>query len=224
MAEAIDALPGLSFAGVTSFPTQLYDPESRKVKQTPNLGTLEKAAVALRAAGRKDIEINAPGTTSTEILPMLAAAGATQIEPGHGLTGTTPLHAVEDLPEAPAVVYLSEVSHLVGGEAFCFGGGLYIDPVFPDYPLTAIVSREPTASAKALKAVEIPSAASIDYYGMIDNRAAPLARVGDSVVFGFRPQAFVTRAYTVGVSGVSRGAPIVEAVYDAFGRVAETPL
>ena len=82
-------------------------------------------------SGRKDIEINAPGTTSTEILPMLASAGATQIEPGHGLTGTTPLHVFEDLPEIPAVVYLSEVSHLIGDEAFCFGGGLYIDPVFP---------------------------------------------------------------------------------------------
>ena len=116
------------------------------------------------------------------------------------------------------------MSHLIGAEAFCFGGGLYIDPVFPDYPLTAIVSREPTASPKALKPVEIPSAASIDYYGMIDNRAAPKARVGDSVVFGFRPQAFVTRAYTVGVAGLSRGAPVVEAVHDAFGRVAEWPL
>jgi predicted amino acid racemase len=222
--DAIDALPGLNFAGVTSFPTQLYDRESRRVKPTQNLLTLTEAADALQAAGRKGIEINAPGTTSTEILPMLAAAGATQIEPGHGLTGTTPLHAVEDLPEAPAVVYLSEISHLIGGEAFCFGGGLYIDPVFPDYAPTAIVSREPTASRKALRPVEIPSAASIDYYGMIDNGAGPKARVGDSVVFGFRPQAFVTRAYTVGVAGLSRGAPVVEAIHDAFGRVAEWPL
>ena len=224
VADAIDASPGLSFAGVTSFPTQLYDPESRKVKPTPNLRTLSKAAEGLRAAGRKGIEINAPGTTSTEILPMLAAAGATQIEPGHGLTGTTPLHAVEDLPETPAVVYLSEISHLNGAEAFCFGGGLYIDPVFPDYPLAAIVSREPTASAKALRPVEIPSPASIDYYGMIDNRAQPRAGVGDSVVFGFRAQAFVTRAYTVGVAGLSHGAPVVEAMHDAFGHKTEWPL
>jgi hypothetical protein len=43
-------------------------------------------------------------------------------------------------------------------------------------------------------------------------------------VFGFRAQAFVTRAYTVGVAGLSRGSPVVEAVHDAFGRVAEWPL
>ena len=57
------------------------------------------------------------------------------------LTGTTPLHVSDDLPEAPAVVYLTEVSHLSGGEAFCFGGGLYIDPVFPNYQVKAIVAR-----------------------------------------------------------------------------------
>jgi predicted amino acid racemase len=224
VADEIDALPGARFAGVTSFPTQLFDPDSRKVRPTANLATLARAAEALAASGRRGMEINAPGTTSTEILPMLARAGATQIEPGHGLTGTTPLHVFEDLPEIPAVVYLSEVSHLIGDEAFCFGGGLYIDPVFPDYIPRAVVSREPTASRSALKPVEIPAAAAIDYYGMIQNHAAPAARIGDSVVFGFRPQAFVTRAFTVGVSGLSRGAPVVEAVHDAFGRVAEWPL
>ena len=155
---------------------------------------------------------------------MLAAAGATQIEPGHGLTGTTPLHVVEDLPELPAVVYLSEVSHLIGSEAFCFGGGLYIDPVFPDYQIKAIVSREPTAADSALAPVDIPSPAAIDYYGMIDATGPIKPGVGDSVVFGFRPQAFVTRAYVVGVSGLSDGVSKVETIYDAFGRPADWPM
>ena len=106
----------------------------------------------------------------------LADAGATQVEPGHGLTGTTPLHAVEDLPELPAVVYVSEVSHLHGGDAYCFGGGLYIDPVFPDYAVKAIVSREPTAASAALRTVEIPPPAAIDYYGMIDTSSGPAPR------------------------------------------------
>ena len=142
---------------------------------------------------------------------MLARAGATQIEPGHGLTGTTPLHVFEDLPEIPAVVYLSEVSHLIGDEAFCFGGGLYIDPVFPGLSAARRSSRASRRLRRsALKPVEIPAAAAIDYYGMIQNGRARRARVGDSVVFGFRPQAFVTRAYTVGVSGLSRGDPVVE--------------
>ncbi|HEY1943882.1 MAG TPA: alanine racemase [Roseiarcus sp.] len=224
VADAIDRVPGARFAGVTSFPTQLFDHASGKVKPTPNLDTLARAVEALRNAGRSEIEMNAPGTTSTEILPMLAQAGATQIEPGHGLTGTTPLHVVEDLPEIPAVVYLSEVSHLIGSEAFCFGGGLYIDPVFPDYPLKAIVSREPTAAADRLAPVEIPAPNAIDYYGMIDATGLVKPSVGDSVVFGFRPQAFVTRAYVAGVSGLSRGAPKVETISDALGRTADWPL
>ena len=156
------------------------------------------------------------------MLQALADAGATQVEPGHGLTGTTPLHAVEDLPELPAVVYLSEVSHHYHGDAFCFGGGLYIDPVFPDYALQAIVAREPTVAANALRTVEIPVPAAIDYYGMIDTATGPAA-IGDSVVFGFRPQAFVTRAHVVGLAGV-RGMPVVATISDAYGRPADWPI
>jgi predicted amino acid racemase len=223
MADTLDQIDGVRFAGITTFPALLFDPVSRQVKPTPNLETLRKTAEALARSGRQKIEINAPGTTSSSTLAALVEAGATQTEPGHGLTGTTPLHAVEDLPERPAVVYLTEVSHLIGDEAFCFGGGLYIDPVFPDYPVKAIVSREPTAAAAALLNVEFPAPAAIDYYGMIEARGISKPRPGDSVVFGFRPQAFVTRAYVVGVGGLSRKQPIVESIHDAFGRPTEWP-
>jgi predicted amino acid racemase len=218
VADALDATPGARFAGITTFPAQLFDPATASVKPTPNLATLTRAAEALAKAGRSGIEINTPGTTSAEILPALAAAGATQIEPGHGLTGTTPLHTVRDLPELPAAIYLSEVSHLVGGEAFCFGGGLYVDPVFPDYQIRAVVAREPTVADHALAPVEIPVPASIDYYGMIDATGPLKPRVG------FRPQIFVTRAYVVGIRGLSTGTPEVETIHDALGRPTAWPL
>jgi hypothetical protein len=86
----------------------------------------------------------------------------------------------------------------------------------------AVVAREPTAAAAALREVEIPPPAAIDYYGMIDTRSGPV-EIGDTVVFGFRPQAFVTRAYTVGVSGLGSDRPVVGPVHDAFGRPAEWP-
>ena len=168
MAAALDKIPGGRFAGITTFPALLFDAASRTVKPTPNLETLRQASEALARDGYREIEINAPGTTSSVTLEALAEAGATQVEPGHGLTGTTPLHVSDDLPEAPAVVYLTEVSHLSGGEAFCFGGGLYIDPVFPNYQVKAIVAREPRTDDAALRAVEIPPPDAIDYYGMID--------------------------------------------------------
>ena len=224
VADRLDDLPGGRFAGITTFPALLFDPEARALKPTPNLATLHRAAEALARAGRGEIEINAPGTTSSVAMQALAEAGATQVEPGHGLTGTTPLHALEDLPELPAVIYVTEVSHLHQGQAYCFGGGLYIDPVFPDYQVKAVVAREPTSAERALRNVEIPPPAAIDYYGMIDmaSGADPI-HVGDTVVLGFRPQAFITRAYTVGISGLASGTPVVGPIHDASGRPVEWP-
>lgn len=223
VAAELDALEGGAFAGITTFPALLFDLETRKVKPTPNLSTLARAAEALAAAGRGRIEINAPGTTSSAVLGALAEAGATQCEPGNGLHGTTPLHAVEDLPEDPAVLYLSEVSHHHGGKAYCFGGGLYIDPVFPKYPVKALVSSEPTSRQSDLLEVEIPDYSAIDYYAMIDATSPKPVRAGDTVVFGFRGQAFVTRALVVGISGVSAGTPAVTTIENGFGDAVSWP-
>jgi predicted amino acid racemase len=219
-AKEIAKLDGVELAGITTFPAQLYDHETRKIRHTPNLQTLKRTADVLVKSGFPDLEINAPGTTSVVTLAALADAGATQVEPGNGLHGTTPLHAIEDLVELPAVVYVSEVSHLHQGQAYCFGGGLYIDPVFPDYEVKAFVSPEPTADQSALLPVEIPPPAAIDYYGMIKLDGRSKVKAGDTVVFGFRGQAFVTRANVVGVSGIASGKPAVVSVEDSFGQPA----
>ncbi|HEX4766486.1 MAG TPA: alanine racemase [Lichenihabitans sp.] len=218
VADEMDRLEGGRFAGITTFPALLFETQAGIVRPTHNFETLARCAEALRGAGRHAIEVNAPGTTSSVTIQMLADHGATQCEPGHGLTGTTPLHATGDLPELPAVCYVSEISHLNAGRAYCFGGGLYIDPVFPDYVVKAVVGRDPDAARGPLRAVDIPPPAAIDYYGMIDASGQGTPRVGDTVVFGFRPQVFVTRASTVGLSGVKAGRPTVHALYDAFGR------
>jgi predicted amino acid racemase len=218
VAGRLDAVAGGRFAGITTFPALLFDHATRKVLPTPNLATLARAAEALAKAGRTGVEINAPGTTSSVMLAALSEAGATQCEPGNGLHGTTALHVMEDLPELPAVLYLTEVSHLSGGKAYCFGGGFYIDPIFPDYDVKAIVSSEPTTSATSLRSVEVPPPSAIDYYAMIDAAGASAPKPGDSAVFGFRGQAFVTRAHIVGVSGISKGNPKVETIENGFGE------
>ncbi|MBZ5763026.1 alanine racemase [Rhizobium sp. VS19-DR104.2] len=224
VADALDRLEGGRFAGITTFPALLFDHQTRKVLPTHNLATLTKAAEALAKAGRKDIEVNAPGTTSSALLQGLADAGATQCEPGNGLHGTTALHVVEDLPELPAVCYLTEVSHLSGGKAYCFGGGFYIDPIFPDYDVRAIVSDEPTVAASALRSVEVPPPSAIDYYAMIDATGPNAPEPGETAVFGFRGQAFVTRAYVVGVSGIASGVPKVETIENGFGEPQSWPV
>lgn len=223
VADDLDSLPHARFAGITTFPALLFDVAAGEVKTTHNLGTLEKAAKVLADAGRKDIEINAPGTTSTAVMKMLADAGATQVEPGHGLTGTTPFHVVHDLAELPAVLYVTEVSHFYQDKAYCFGGGLYIDPVFPDYDIQGLVGKDPSTILQRPMPVKFPPANAIDYYGIISPGKQSHVEVGDSVVFGFRIQAFVTRAFVTPVSGISRGKPFVEGVFTPDGRKTEWP-
>lgn len=223
VADYLDNLPGGIFSGITTFPALLYNPETKKVEKTPNMGTLEKAVRELKKAGRDGIEVNAPGTTSTKVMSLLADAGATQVEPGHGLTGTTPLHAVEDLPETPAILYLSEISHKYSGKPYCFGGGLYIDPVFPEYDVRALIGNTPKTAFRQQLSVTLPPANAIDYYGIVSEEGGQKVIVGDSVVFGFRPQAFVTRAYVSAVSGIHNGHLKVEGVFTTDGRKTNWP-
>lgn len=223
VAERLDGLDGARFAGITTFPALLFDQAAGDVRPTPNLGTVERAAQRLRDAGVVGVRVNAPGTTSSTVLGLLAAHGATQVEPGHALTGTTPLHRVRDLPELPALCYVTEVSHVHAGRAYAFGGGLYVDPVVDAYRLRALVADRPgLADARTLDA-SMPRPEAIDYYAELDPGDGPAPRTGASVVFGFRAQAFVTRAYVVGITGVSAGDAAVAGIWTTDGRDATWP-
>ena len=218
--DRLEALPGARFAGLTTFPALLFDPATGGARTTPNIETLARAAdLARRRLGADAaVEINAPGTTSIAVLDLLAEAGATQVEPGHGLTGTTPLHAVAELPERPAICYLSEVSHLHGGVPLCFGGGFYIDPVFEPYSPRALVAADPADLAGEPVELDFPDPAGIDYYARLHPPPGRRIGEGDTVICGFRSQAFVTRASVVGLSGVGAGAPAVVGCWDTLGR------
>jgi len=222
-ARFVNSLPGAAFAGITTFPALLYQEDFEDVKATHNVETLIKTSERLEKAGYKDVEINCPGTTSSAVMTILANNGATQVEPGHGLTGTTPLHAVRNLPEIPAMLYLSEVSHFYDKQAYCFGGGMYIDPVFKKYEVHALVGHDQDTIFKCKPVCLIPDPAAIDYYGRIQMGEGYI-KTGDTVIFGFRCQAFVTRAYVVALCGVRSGMPHVEGIYDVYGKKAGWPV
>ncbi len=219
MISHIASLDGATFAGLTTFPALLYDESSQSARITPNMRTLGRAADIARRhrACPEQLQLNAPGTTSTDVLPLLAEAGATQVEPGHGLSGTTPLHAIRELPELPAVLYLSEIAHMHQGVPLCFGGGLYIDPVFGDYRVRAVVAGDPSEISTQPVPVDMPSPAAIDYYAKLVPESPRTFKEGSTVIFGFRVQAFVTRAFVTCVAGVAGGQPRVVGVWNGFG-------
>ncbi|GMA62820.1 hypothetical protein GCM10025859_32600 [Alicyclobacillus fastidiosus] len=127
-------------------------------KPTRNFETLCLATDVLRKLGIAIEQINAPSVTSVSTIPTLAHLGATHGEPGHALTGTTPLHTVKGQTEVPAYLYITEVSHVCEGESYVFGGGYY-----PRGKAQNALVCPKVGSPKLAKAV-MPDAQSIDYY------------------------------------------------------------
>lgn len=207
--EEIMKLTGIALYGVTSFPCFLYDEKTGTIKETNNLKTVLRAKDALENKyGIKLMQINTPSATCTSSIKMIAENGGTHGEPGHGLLGTTPLHAAHDEVEIPAMVYVSEVSHNLGSESYCYGGGHYRR----SHMKSALVGKD----TKSMKRVEVgmPDCESIDYYIELKENT----NVSDTVVMSFRTQVFVTRSEVAVVRGISSGNPEVAGIYDSQGR------
>ncbi|MDK9363428.1 YhfX family PLP-dependent enzyme [Lelliottia wanjuensis] len=205
----IRSLAGVKLAGLTHFPCLLWDDEQQQTLPTPNLHTLLKARDRLLAQGVELEQLNAPSASSCSTLALLASFGVTHAEPGHALTGTIPANQHGDQPERIAMLYLTEVSHHFQGNSYCFGGGYYRR----GHAQNALVY--PLQGHTSIPASLLPmDESSIDYH-------IPLAGefpVGSPVVMCFRTQIFVTRSDVALVSGISRSAPVLEAVYDSLGN------
>ncbi|MFF0395009.1 alanine racemase [Streptomyces sp. NPDC005248] len=211
-AEAAERLPGIRIAGVTAFPCVLCDPATGTPYATPNFMLALKARELLAARGHEDLKLSAPSATSMASLPLLAAHGATHGEPGHALTGTTPLHALDPgQPEKPAYVYVSEIAHtLDDGRPALHGGGFYAR----SHIGSALLPRTGVRLG-----VQGAPAENIDYYRLLDAPAdSQDVRLGDTALLAFRTQIFVTRSTVAVVSGLSSGTPRLRGLHDAQGR------
>lgn len=217
-ARKITGLPGVRIAGVTSFPVLEYDfSGKREIAFNPNMDTIVDAAERLRTElGLPVDQINAPGNTSTATMAMLKEGGATHVEPGHGLTGTTPPQIVEpDHVELPAYVFVTEVTHHYGDAAYgmAAGGlwamqGKFLDP---GWRVGALVGSDPEATlGNRLDYRHLDQI--IDYH--IPLLPGTKAKIGDTVVFPTYTQAHMTRASIVPVSGIQSGEPRVWGVFD----------
>lgn len=208
-AKEILALPYIAIHGLTAFPCFLFDEQSGKIKETHNFHTIMQAIRILQEElGINIQQVNAPSATCTSMIQKMAALGVTHGEPGHGLLGTTPLHAVSEEVEIPAVVYVSEISHSMGEMSYCYGGGYYRRSNMQD----ALIGYDIQDMRKVM--VGEPSRDCIDYYLGLKGKAA----VGESVVFSFRSQIFVTRSQVAVVRGISSGKPELAGIYDSLGK------
>ena len=212
--RAMKTMEGIDVAGFTSFPCIVYDAAERRAATTPNLETLRLAAEQLRRTSGAEPVVNAPSMTSTTTLATLASLGVNCGEPGHALTGTTPLHAAGNQPERPALVYVSEVSHLAGGRAYTFGGGFYSRCRVQ----SAFVGRDEASTLRQRVDAEPLPSEHIDYYGTLVPEPGQRVRPGDTAVYAFRAQMFTSRAYLGLVRGSASGRPSLVALYDSANR------
>ncbi len=221
--QNIQKLDFVEIVGVTSFPCFRFNLKSRRVEPLPNLFTLLRAAETLEKLGIEVEQINAPADNSAMTMELLAKMGVTHAEPGHAFTGTTPWHAFEDLPEIPAWIYVTEVSHLENDRAYVIGGGLMSGDsplgiwgyLYHAHRLEVLVGDNPE-NIFSSKAYAEP-AGYIDYYGTVYLTRENKVRVGDIVVYGLRNQVFVSRARVAVVNGIQSGNPKLVGVFDRLG-------
>jgi predicted amino acid racemase len=205
--ERIALLKGVYISGVTAFPCLLAHEE--RVEPTANFATLQEAKQILGAKGFTELQINTPSVSAVSTLSLLKKLGSTHAEPGHALTGTTPLHENGAEPEIPAMIYVSEVSHSDQGNAYVYGGGFYPR----SHMKGALVGSSP--DHLSFTKANLDDSESIDYYATLDTDKVSVS-VGDTALFSFRTQIFVTRATVAVVEGIGHD-PRISGLYNSGG-------
>ncbi|MGG3467300.1 alanine racemase [Neobacillus pocheonensis] len=212
--RTLDGIPGVRLVGVTTHPNFLYQASSGKVTPTKNFDTLLQAAEILRRCEVDVIQVNAPGVTCCATIPEAASQGVTHVEPGSALIGNTPLHAIKDQPEIPAMCYVTEVSHLVEDSALTIGYGFYPRSHLKE----ALVGSNPEVLLEQRYPASKYPAEAIDYYGKLtipSNSRKP--KVGDTVVYAFRSQVFVSNSFVAPLVGLSEGKPRLAGLWNSVG-------
>lgn len=204
----IDSLDYVEVGGLTVFPALLYDGHIKDVIETANMKAMNRAINICNEYGLKDLMINLPSANCSISMKKIHELGGNCSEPGHGLTGTTPMHKDVDLIEKVAYAYVSEVSHNYKDKAYGYGGGYYRR----GHLKNALVGK----SINDYKRVDIkaPDVDSIDYYFELSQNC----NVNDGIIMCFRTQMFTTRSHIAVVKGLKDNTPEIMGIYDPWGR------
>lgn len=206
--DRINRLSHVQVKGVCSFPSFRYNAVMHSPEATQNVQTIQEAAKILEER-TEGVQVNMPSMTCCDVIPMIKQLGGTHGEPGHALSGTTPLHADKpDARENLAYVYVSEISHHFKGKAYAYGGGWYRRGHMQE----ALVGDTLDQAVRAN--IQAPTLESIDYYLQLQG----LHAVSKPVVMAFRAQMFTSRSEVVIVDGLQHKQAKIVGVFSALGN------
>lgn len=192
--------------GLTVFPALLYNEENKRIEETKSMNAINRGKKICDEANIKDLIINLPSCTCVNSLKLIHELGGNNAEPGHGLSGTTPLHAFSCEVEKVAYCYVSEISHNYKNNSYCYGGGEYRRG-----HLKKALVGENLNKARIVKAT-IPSLDAIDYHFEIEGHH----EIGTPCLMSFRTQMFTTRSNVVVIKGLNHKPEMH--LYDTLGK------
>jgi predicted amino acid racemase len=171
---------------------------------------LEAKELLESAYGITGLRVNCAANCNMRTFSTLASHGATDMEPGGAIAGST---FFEDLLEIPAQVYVSEVMHEWDGHVYTLGGGLSFIFSPDDAPTRCMVGT--SADNARGRYMELVGRGVIDYFGVNTPPPGPRPAVGDTAVYAVGgPQMYVTRCYVAAVTGIGHGHPVVAGLFD----------
>ncbi|WP_375168198.1 alanine racemase [Sneathia vaginalis] len=194
-------LKGVKLNGITSFPCFLYSPDEKCIKETNNLFSVLEVNEFLKKQNLYVKHINLPSVSTVENIKKIYSYGGTDAEPGHALTGTTPLN-IDSGIEIPAYLYISEISHVFKNNSYFYGGGYYPrGHMKHGYIDNKIVN------------VNNFNATNIDYYLSLEGKY----NIFDPIILCFRTQMFVTRSDIVLIEDIHSNNIHIVGIYNTQG-------
>lgn len=209
VANYIESLDNVVIGGITAFPSLLYDSNINEIGATNNILGLNRAKQILIEKGYKNLNINLPSANCVSSIKLASTLGAKSLEPGHALTGTTPLHSVSNQKENIGYVYVSEISHNYEDKSYCYGGGYYRRGHMSKVAVGTSINNYEILNVKGT------NDDSIDYYFEIEKNC----HVSNTALLCFRSQIFTNRSNVVVVKGLSSNNPRILGYYNSLGEL-----
>jgi hypothetical protein len=224
----IEGLDGVRFAGFTTYPAIRFDLGQHAWVTTSNYETMLRLARRVRdELGIEVDHINAAGNICAASIGLIAGS-ATHCEPGQAFVGGLVANAFTEQVEVPAMAYVTEVSHVADGVPYVFASSWVANNTVGiwnqlDYDslLGMIPGRDgsdghPVSAKPQQFAASDPTAFMYNAIRPLDGNAA---KVGDTVVFGFRSQLYRANGALLAVlGGLADGAARLIGLFDRNGN------